>query len=111
MFPRAALAAALALPVSPALAGTTCTFDVECYQTDPCAASGWELSVDLAAGTISSVAEDLEILHATPDGLQIVARGEGSLNLLTIGETASLFTSHIAGAPTVLTYVGECAAQ
>ncbi len=101
----AALAACLAAPT---LADTICEFNVECYQTEACMGSGWEVSVDREAGTISSIAEALEIVHMADNGLQIVAEGEGSLNLLTIGESFSLFTTHIEGEPTVVTYVGEC---
>ena len=102
---------AASLVAAPGLAATTCNFNVECYMTEACAGSGWEMTVDLAAGKLSSAAEDLDILHVAEGGAQIVAQGAGSLNLLSIGETLSLFTTHIAGEPTAITYVGECSAQ
>ncbi len=104
-----ALAAALAMFAAPSLAGTTCNFNVECYLTEPCAGAGWELTVDQAAGVLSSAAEELQILHVE-DGAntQIVAEGAGSLNLLTIGEPFSVYTTHVVGEPAAITYVGEC---
>jgi hypothetical protein len=108
-----ALAAAFAaLAAAPAPAGTTCNFNVECYLTEPCAGAGWELTVDRDAGVLSSLAEELQILHVEDgEATQIVAKGAGSLNLLTIGATMSLFTVHLDGEPAAITYVGECRAQ
>ncbi len=111
-FTRAAFAAALAVAGAPAVAGTSCNFNVECYMTEPCAGSGWELIVDRPGGVLSSVAEDLQILHVEEgEGTQIVASGAGSLNLLTIGAELSLFTVHTAGEPAAITYVGECVSE
>ena len=108
-----ALAATCAtLAAAPALAGTTCNFNVECYLTEPCAGSGWEMFVDLDAGVLSSVAEELQILHVeTGAATQVMARGAGSLNLLTIAQELSLFTVHIGDGPASITYVGECLTQ
>ena len=109
-----ALAATLsALAATPTLAATTCNFNVECYLTEPCAGSGWELTVDREAGVLSSIAEELQILHVEDEGaaMQIVARGAGSLNLLTIGNELSLFTTHIGAEPASITYVGECLSE
>jgi len=110
---RTLTAAALAVSciAAPALAGTTCNFNVECYMTDACTGAGWELTVDFEAGRLSSLAEDLTILHAGQNGTQVFAAGAGSLNLLSIGEEISLFTSHIEGEPTAITYVGECMSE
>lgn len=107
---RILLAVALLGP-APAIGATSCDFTLECYMTEPCAGSGWELTVDRQAGTLSSAAETLTILYEAEDGTQIVARGAGSLNLLSIGEDLSLFTTHIAGEPAAITYVGECARE
>ena len=112
-FNFAALAAIATMAAAPALAGTTCNFNVECYLTEPCAGSGWELTIDREAGVLTSVAEELRILHVEEDGAatQIVATGAGSLNLLTIGEELSLFTTHIGAEPASITYVGECLSE
>ena len=73
-------ALAASLLAAPALAGTTCNFNLECYMTEPCAGSGWELTVDMDSQVLSTVFGDLDILHLT-DGpsRQIAAQGEGSL--------------------------------
>lgn len=94
---------------APASAGTTCNFNIECYMTDPCEGSGWELAVDEDAQVLSTVFGDLEILYVS-DGpaRQITARGDGAFYLLTIGDRISFFTTHIAADPATITYVGEC---
>ncbi len=110
MFTAPALAAGLM--ATPALAGTTCNFNIECYMTEPCAGSGWELTIDMDAQVLSTVFGDLDILEvADGPARQITARGDGSLNLLTIGEEISFFTTHIAADPATITYVGECFAE
>lgn len=96
------------LTAGPAFAGTACIFNVECYMSEPCAETAWELTVDRDAGTLSSVAEVLEILHVDDSGTQIAAKGADSLNLLTIGAEISVFTTHIGAGPAAITYVGEC---
>lgn len=109
---RAAPALAAALVTAPAFAGTTCNFNIECYMTDPCEGSGWELTIDPEAGVLSTVFGDLEILHAEEGATpQYSARGDGTLYLLTVGETISFFTTHIVGDPATITYVGECTAE
>lgn len=106
---RGALVTVLIATAGPAFAGTVCNFNVECYMTEPCAGSGWELTADLDAGVLATVYGDLEVLEvADGEALQIVARGAGSLNLLTVGPEISLFTTHVAGEPAAITYVGEC---
>lgn len=108
---HAAFASALtaALLAAPAMAGTTCNFSMECYMTEPCAGSGWELTIDADSRVLTTVFGDLEILDVS-DGpaRQMTARGEGALYLLTIGEQISFLTTHIAADPATITYVGEC---
>ena len=99
------------LVAAPVFAGTTCNFNVECYMTQPCEGSGWELAVDLDVGVLSSVAENYTVVHTDAAATQIAATGAGSLNLLTIGEEISFFTTHIGAEPVTITYIGECFAE
>ncbi|HCQ65330.1 MAG TPA: hypothetical protein DIU07_09320 [Rhodobacteraceae bacterium] len=104
-----ASAFAACVVVPPAFAGTTCNFNIECYMTEPCEGSGWELTVDMDAGTLSTIFGDLEVLHIEAGPApQVSARGDGALYLLTIGKEISFLTTHIAADPATITYVGEC---
>lgn len=105
----AAFLLSVTVPASAALAATTCDFTLECYMTEPCAGSGWELTLDPEAGVLGTVFGDLTIQHEV-DGptRQIMATSDGSLNLLTIGEDLSVFTTHVAGDGAAITYIGEC---
>lgn len=99
-------------PLAAAQADTICDFTLECYMTEPCAGSGWELTVDDAAGVLSTVFGDLAIQHeGEGTSRQIMATGEGSVNLLTIGDPLSVFTTHVEGDAAAITYVGECRAE
>ncbi len=104
-----AAAFALALGATPAFAGPVCTFSQECYMTLDCAETAYDVTVDTDAGVLSTMVEDLEILHVE-DGAatQIVARGMGSLNLLTIGAATAVLTVHIGAGPASITYYGDC---
>lgn len=103
------LALAFALIGGPALAGPTCTFTEECYMTLDCEAANYEVSVDTDAGVLSTEVEDLDILHVeTGAATQIVARGMGALNLLTIGPATAVLTVHIGAGPASISYYGAC---
>jgi hypothetical protein len=106
---RTALAVALVLATAPASAGPVCHFTEECYMTLDCEATDWEVTVDTDAGVLSTMVEDLEILHVEAGAAtQIVARGMGSLNLLTIGPATSVMSVHIGAGPAAIAYYGEC---
>lgn len=109
---RLPLALALAVAAAPALAGPVCTFTTECYMDLPCEETDWEVIVDRDAGVLTTMVEDLEILHVEPgEPPQILARGMGTLNLLTLGGPTSVLTVHIGAAPAAITYLGECVEQ
>ena len=67
--------------------------------------------MDRDAGVLTTVFGDLDILHENEAGTQIVAAGDGSLNLLTLAGRLSFFTTHIGAEPATITYVGECTAE
>lgn len=99
----------LALIAQPALAAPVCTFTEECYMTLDCQETSYEVTVDGAAGVLSTMVEDLEILHdSTEANRQIVARGMGALHMLTIGPATAILTVHIGAGPASITYYGDC---
>jgi len=99
----------LALAAGPAFAGPVCTFTEECYMTLACEETAYDVTVDTEAGVLSTLVEDLEILHLIDDGnRQIVARGMGALHMLTIGPATSILSVHIGTGPAAITYYGEC---
>ena len=101
-----------ALPFA-AQAGPVCTFTEECFGTFACEETDYSIEVILDTPMIlSSMIEDLEVVYSevTEDRTQLVARGLGSLNLLTIGGDRALMSVHIGSAPSVVTYHGTCEA-
>lgn len=100
---------ALALAPLPALAAPVCTFTEECYMTLDCGETDYEMTVDREAGVLSSIVEDLEILHVEEGpATQIFARGMGAMNLLTIGASTAILSVHIGAGPAAVTYYGAC---
>jgi len=106
---RAHIAAAAAFLAGPALADPVCTFTEECYMTLACEETAYEMTVDRDAGLVSTLVEDLEILHVEEQSAtQILARGMGALHLLTIGPATAVLSVHIGTGPAAITYYGSC---
>lgn len=99
----------LAVLAQPALAGPVCTFTEECYMTLDCQETDYVVTVDDEAGVLTTMVQDLDILHDSNEGnRQIVARGMGSIDLLTIGPATAILTAHIGSGPASITYYGVC---
>ncbi|OIP83452.1 MAG: hypothetical protein AUK37_07275 [Rhodobacterales bacterium CG2_30_65_12] len=101
---------ALALAPLPALGGPVCTFSQECYMTLDCEETAYEVTLELDADRISTVAESMEILHYHKIGetTQLVAQGMGALHMLTIGPNSAVMSVHIGAGPAAITYYGAC---
>lgn len=98
----------IALTATPALAGTTCTFALECYEAEACAESTFTL--DVTETGFSSLFGDMEILNQDSDAYSATyyAMGPGARYLLsTAPDGGARFTVHTVG-PQVVSYLGQC---
>jgi hypothetical protein len=106
---RSLLLALLLAPV-PALADPVCTFTEECYMSLACEQTAYEVTLELDRDAISTIVEDMEILHYHKVGetTQVVAQGMGALHMLTIGANTAVMSVHIGAGPAAITYIGAC---
>lgn len=116
MIARAAGAITLALAAGPVPAlEATCRFEVECYETEPCDAAAFTLS--LRPGTAAGTALFSDIAGETEAALSVASNGatvalaitSASVQLLIVGtDGAARYTLHLTDGPAVITYHGQC---
>ena len=111
------LAALLGLTAGPASAlAYACTYTTECYETDACQETAYELSLDVAddfsSATLSSVAGDVE---ATAYNAQFLSYFAGyanrAMHVVSVfggGESRYSFQSGAGDEIMAITYHGTC---
>ena len=104
------LSALLSLTALPAFADQVCTFTQECYMTLDCEESAYEVTLELDSDRISTIVENMEILHyhKTETATQLVAQGMGAMHVMTIGPSSALLSVHIGAGPAQIAYYGSC---
>ncbi|MDE9449048.1 hypothetical protein J3R80_01015 [Aliiroseovarius sp. Z3] len=102
-------AAASSLIALPAFA-QTCTFTMECYETEACQDTAFSLTAELDDSKLVTDFGDLTIVGVKSDAplITVFATGQGAEYLLSrTGDTAR-FTAHSNEGPTSITYLGTC---
>lgn len=100
----------LGIPATVTAADYSCNFDQECYDSESCADSDFNVEV---RGSDEKIATDfgtfpILALRDEPGVLTVFVTSEGAVYLLSASDTAARFTAHITDGPQSVTYLGNC---
>ena len=118
------LAAILCLP-NVALANTYCRFEIECFETEACVESGFDVQITLPTGTqtiTGNLVAETDggtypgfVLKAGPSERTMFFDGETLRMMVTLSGTDARAAVHIATGPggglSTVSYIGTCEAQ
>lgn len=95
----------------------TCTFTSECFDTEECTETDYELTIahdDHGAPILESIAENLHVTAIGGDGdthTTFIASTNAATHLLTrTTDGSARYTVHMADGPLMLSYLGSCTA-
>ncbi len=87
-----------------------CQFDTECYESEPCGATQFNLSVLADDQKLVTDFGDLTIvaIKQTPKLTTLFATGDGAEYLLSTTTQGARFSAQMNDGPQVVTYLGQC---
>ncbi|MGR3501321.1 hypothetical protein [Pseudaestuariivita sp.] len=102
------LCAALVLAsAGTALAEEVCTFTVECYETEGCAESAFEITI--SGDTLVTEFGTIEVNSGGGETGAFVGHGLGAMHMLTRTKGgAARYTTHIFSDVQMVSYAGTC---
>lgn len=98
----------LALPSMAFAAETTCTFTMECFETEACAETQFSVTLSEDQTTMVTDFGDLAVVYA--EGPVLLAQDANASYLLTTLPDGARLSTQMADAPMVVTYLGQCEA-
>jgi hypothetical protein len=103
----------LSLLATPIAAKTQqCSFTSECFESESCSETSFDLSIEETDGQVSLVsdAETVPVTSSGNDDFRIYVGGnENAHHLLSLGSDGTArYSTHINGGPLMVNYLGTC---
>ena len=88
----------------------SCSFDLECYETEACTEASLAFDVDTEGQEIRTDTGDFNVvaIRELRDVINIFANESGATYLLTVTEDGARFTAQIEDGPQAISYHGRC---